>query len=67
MALSFALAAAVFINVHDKPVVSYPDEYLQLVTKGMVHTDICGEDVQLFWGDFSPDDRKVLQLMLRTP
>jgi len=62
-----AVAVAIFLNVNDKPIVSYPDEYLRLVTKGMVYTDICGENAQLFWGDFSPKEREILQLMLRTP
>ena len=65
MCLIFSVT--VFLHVNDRPVIGNLDDYYALTKRGMVYTTVCGEEVQLFWQDFSPEDRKTLQLMLRTP
>lgn len=62
-----ALFAILLLNVNDRPVVSNLDDYYTLITKGKVTIMLCDEETDIFWQDFSPSDRKLLQHMLRTP
>ena len=65
--LTLIFSVTMFLHVNDRPVVEDIQEYYTLSQRGMVVTNVCGEEMCLFWQDFSPEDRKILQLMLRTP
>lgn len=64
---ALGLFVAVFLNVNDKPVIDNLKDYYTLIDRGKVTVLICDEETDVFWQDFSQEDRKILQMMLRTP
>ena len=56
-----------FPTVNDRPVVDSFDQYHDLVQKGRTTITVDGRSYDVFWGDFSSEEKQNLQLRLRIP
>ena len=56
-----------FLVANDRPIVESLDRYYELVQKGKTTITVDGQEYDIFWDDFSMEEKKTLQLRLRIP